>query len=244
MWKLLSETRSRSLAAFMTGAGIVTLFVLVQSVTGKLVSEDLPFAWGWVAINLMPGLLLLLYAILRHRAPAKLVHPAAHRVLVLGTYGYALMLLMTFLALGLALRQGISVIGYFKNSLNWLLPAQGILLLGYLLAFYRKKEIFRPDESTIAAITRQKAEQWRSKGNLQRYQCFELVATNQLPAAFDTLKAAFAGKKTANHHATITLESQFRTLQTQRNMNTIDRGEAQVLLNRITMGVLNLIEEL
>lgn len=244
MWKLLSETRSRCLYASMIGASVVTLFVLIQSITGKLAPEDLPFAWTWVAVNLLPGLALLWVNVLRQRTPAKLVHPAMHRALVWGTWGYTGMLLLTFLALGGALQQGNSVVGYFRSSWFWLLPAQLVLVGSYVLAFYRKESVFRPGEQVITAFSQQKAAEWQQKGNTARQQCFELVAANDMPAAFDALKAAFDGKNTPNHHATITLESQYTELQRQINMNAIEPAQAQIHLNRIAMGVLNLIEAL
>lgn len=244
MWKLLSDTRSRCLNAWMIGSAVVTLFVLIQSVTGKLAPDDLPFAWGWVALNLLPGLILLWVNVLLQRTPAKLVHPSVHRAMVWGTWGYTLMLLLTFLTLGGALQRGDSVVGYFRMSWFWLLPAQLILVSGYVLAFYRKTEIFRPSAEVITAFSQKKAAEWQQKGHELRQQCFELVATNKMPDVFNILKKSFGGKNTENLNATITLESQFNDLQRQRDMNTLEPAQAQIFLNRIAMGVLNLIESL
>lgn len=244
MWHLLSDTRARALYAWILGAGLLTVFVFIQSATGKLEAEDLPFAWLWVAVNLLPGLGLLWADVLLHRAPARLLHPAAHRALVWGTWGYMALLLGTFLALGAALMRGGSVVGYFRASWYWLGPAQGIVLAFYALALYRKQEVLRPDAEVITAFAEQKAAAWKDKGNVRRCQCFELVAENRLPDALALLKQAFEGRDTTNHHAAIELNRQYRALQHERNLNTIDPKEAQILLNRVTIGVLSLIEEM
>jgi len=243
MWHLLSDTRARALYAWIIGSGALTFFVFVQSVTGKLDPDDLPFAWTWVAVNLLPGLGLLWANVLLHRTPARLVHPAAHRALLWGTWGYMALLLATFLALGAALLRGGSVVGYFRTSWYWLGPAQGIVLAFYVLAFYRKQEILRPDAGVITGVAQQKAAAWKEKGNERRCQCFELVSENRLPEVFEVLKQVFEGNNTENHHAAIELSRQHRQLEHERNLNTIDPKEAQLLLNRVTIGVLNLIEE-
>ncbi|MBK9337318.1 MAG: hypothetical protein IPM98_12370 [Lewinellaceae bacterium] len=244
MWYLLSDTRARALYAWITGAGVLTVFVFIQSATGKLAAEDLPFAWVWVAVNLLPGLALLWADVLLHRAPSRLLHPAAHRALVWGTWGYMALLLGTFLALGGALLRGGSVVGYFRASWYWLGPAQGIVLAFYALAFYRKQGLFRPDARVITAFAEQKAAAWKDKGQMQRCRCFELVAENRLPEVFDMLKQAFERRHTANHHAAIELSRQYRALQHEHNMSAVAPGEVQLMLNRVAMGVLGLIEEI
>lgn len=230
--------------AWMIGGSIITLFVLIQSFTGKLAAEDLPFAWTWLAVNLLPGLLLLGVQVLRLRLPAKLIHPVAHKALVWGAWGYVFMLLLTFFSLGLALGQGNSVVGYFRNSWYWLMPAQGLLLLGFWLAFYRKESVFRPSEQVITAVAQQKATQSQQKGNVLRQQCYEWVAANDMDAVFNCLRQAFEGKNAQNHNAAIALEAQHRELKRQVDLQLIDPKEAQIALNRIIMGVLNLIEAL
>lgn len=154
------------------------------------------------------------------------------------------MLLGTFLALGASLLRGGSVVGYFRASWYWLGPAQGIVLAFYALAFYRKQEVLRPDAQTITVFAEQKAAAWKDKGKVRRCQCFELVAENRLPEAFEMLKQVFEGNNTTNHHAAIELNRQYRALQHERNLNAIDPKEAQILLNRVTIGALGLIEEM
>jgi hypothetical protein len=40
------------------------------------------------------------------------------------------------------------------------------------------------------------------------------------------------------------LEGQFNSLSRDRDLNVIDRDKAQIELNRITMGLMNLVEKL
>ncbi len=242
-WKLLSETRRACLRVVLIGTAGVLLLVFAQTVGGKL-SDAVAQGWGWALLVLLPVLLMLWASAMLNRYPAKIIHPTAHQSLVWGSLAYQLFVLLTLLAEPFATREELSIVGYFAESLWWLLPFQGLLLIGYWLVFYRKDLIFKPNEKIILDFAAKKAADWEGKGNLPRQQCFELVAANDLPGVFEKMKEIFGKSGGSDFQETLLLQGQFTTLTQARALNTADPDKAQIELNRIGMAVLNLVEKL
>jgi len=242
-WKLLSETRKHSLWAALLGAAAAILLVFIQSVSG-LLEGIMAQGWLWVMAAVLPALLVLWASILLNRYPAKIVHPAAHQALVWGSWTYYLLALATLLAEPFATQGERSLQQYLSQSLWWILPLEIILIAGYWLVFYRKDLIFKPNEKIILDLAAQKAATWESKGHLLRQQCFELLAANDMAGVFETMKKSFEKSGSADLNATVMLEGQYHALNRDRDLNIVERDKAQRELNRIAMGVINLVEKL
>ena len=241
-WRLLSETRKQCILAALIGTALAVTLVFVQSVSG-LLEGITALGWLWVMMVVLPALVVLWISILRNRYPAKIVHPTAHQTLVWGSWTYFLLALLTLLAEPLATRGSRSLQQYLTQSLWWTLPLELMLIAGYWLIFYRKDSIFKADEKIILDFAAQKAATWEAKGNLLRQQCFELIASNDMPGAFSKMKAVFEKAGSAELNAIVLLEGQYNSLLRDRDLNVVDRDKSQIELNRIVMGVLNLGEK-
>ena len=240
---LLSETRKACFRICLAASGIILLLVFAQSVSGKL-DEAGGLAWGWVLAAAVAPLTTIWVSILLNRYPAKLFQPAAHRALTGGSAVYYGLALATLLAEPFATRGETSLVQYLSGSFRWMVPVEIFLLLGYYLAFWRKDSIFRPGAQLIQDFATEKASLWKQKGNPLRQQCFEKIAANDLPGAFDLLKSQFANGKSDDLNAAVLLQNQYSELSRQRDFNLVDPGQAQIGLNRIVMGMMNLVEKI
>jgi hypothetical protein len=119
-----------------------------------------------------------------------------------------------------------------------------LLLTGYGLAFFRKDSIFKPNEQIILDFAAQKASTWQGQGNTLRQQCFELIAANDLPGVFALAKAHLDKTGSPDLNAVILLENQWTELSRRRDLNLVESGEAQMNLNRILVGLMNVVERL
>lgn len=242
-WKLLAETRRACLRVVLVGTALILLLIFAQTI-GRILSGVEAQAWGWVFVVVLPVMLVLWASTLLNRYPAKIVHPNAHQSLVWGSFSYQLFALATLLAEPFAMREALSLVDYLALSLWWMLPMEVILLLGYWLVFYRKDLFFKPSEQVILDFAKQKAADWKGKGNLLRQQCFELLASNDLPGLFQKMKTEFEKSSQEDFKATLLLENQFNSVDRDRALNIVDFKEAQIILNRIVMGALNLVEKI
>ncbi len=155
-----------------------------------------------------------------------------------------LLALLTLLSEPFATRGELSMVQYLTQSYWWLLPMEAILLAGYGLVFFRKDSIFKPNEQIILDFAVQKAADWKGQGNSLRQQCFELIAANKLSSVFSIMKKQFEKTDRNDLNAVVLLENQFTEISRQRDLNLVEREEAQISLNRIVMGLMNLVEHL
>lgn len=240
-WKLLAETRRACLRMVLVGTALILLLVFAQTVGGVLAGIE-ALGWGWTLGIVLPVMLTLWASAMLNKYPAKIVHPNAHQSLVWGSLGYLLFVLLTLLAEPFALRGELSLRDYLFQSLAWLLPMELTLLLGYWLVFYKKDLFFKPSEQILLEFAAQKAAGIKGKGFLAREQCYELVAANDLAGLFANMKAHFEKGNKEDFNAVLLFENQFNQVSRERAMNTVDPKEAQITLNRIVMGALNLVD--
>jgi hypothetical protein len=241
--KLLSETRRACFQVCLSGALMILLLVFVQTISGKL-EDATGFAWIWVIGTAILPLTTVWISVLLNRYPSKLFQPGTHWALVAGTAFYFLLALITLLAEPFATRGDLSTVQYLGQSIWWLLPIEALLLAGYYLAFWRKDSLFRPNAQLILDFAAQKASAWQQKGNTLRQQCFESIASNDMPGAFNLLKSQFSASSGDDLNAVVLLQNQYNELSRQRDFNLVEPGQAQISLNRITMGLINLVEKL
>ena len=242
-WLLLSESRGRILRFWNICTGIVLLFVLIQTVTGKLAGIE-GTAWAWAIGTLIPGLLMLNVGAWTNKSPSKIIHPAAHRAMLAAAMGYLLLVFCTLLFSQAAIEQNdYGLDTWLTRSLTLLLPFQVLILIGFWLIFFKKDSIFRPNPQIILDVANKKAQQARSQGKTLRLQCLDLVAANNLPEAFDHLKAYFEKNNTENFRASVVLSGEYNSLLREAQLNTIDPAQVQRNINRVTIAVLELAED-
>ncbi len=242
MWKLLSDTRRACLRASIIGTGLVFLLVMAETVSGKL-EGAVGEVWLWSLGLTLPALAMLWFGTATNRYPTKLVAPGAHVALVWGSFGFQFLAFLTLLLEPLATRGATSIVQFLTQSLWWLLPFELLLLLGFGLVFYRKDSVFKPNSVAILDFAKNKAADWGKKGNTMAQAVFRLVAENHLTEALAQLRERFEQNGDADgYQAAILFSGQFQTLSRERDLNTVEPAQAQIALNRITMGVLNLAD--
>lgn len=234
---LISETRAKCWRAWKILPPVLFVLFFIQTVTGRL-SPETTQAWIWLFAGLVPGLMVLWASIYLNYHPAKLILQPLHQALVLGTWLYLSLLLLTPLAEPFAQFNGQSTVAFLQASYLWLAPLQALLLAAYALAFIRKEAIFRPDASLIMAYAEEKA--GRADSTHQK-QALNLVASGDLGAALAFVSEQLEKSGSSELQAVILLRSEWSTLQQHRNMNLLEPELAQRQMNRITMGLLNII---
>jgi Effector-associated domain 11 len=242
-WKLIAETRKKCIWAALTGTALCVLLVFVQSVSGML-EGILAAGWGWILLVVLPALVVLWASILLNRYPAKIVHPGAHQVLVWGSWTYFLLALCTLLAEPFALQGERSLQQYLSESLWWMVPLEGILIAGYWLVFYRKDLIFKPDEQVILELAAKKADGLSGENQLARKQCYALIAAGDMAGAFTHIRTILERQGGADLAAVVILEGQYHNLVRERDLAVLERDKAQIALNKIAMGVINMANKL
>ena len=72
-----------------------------------------------------------------------------------------------------------SLADYFRQSYQWLLPFQVVLMAVYALLYFREEALFKPNEKIIKGHMEQKAKKAASaKNNLPQQQAFEQLIAN------------------------------------------------------------------
>ena len=241
MWILLTQTRKRCLWTWMILSGLITVLTLLQTITGEL-SGAATTAWTWILLNLYPGVAFLFLGVLRNRYPSKAIPRNLHLALWWCTFVYLLLALATILAEPLVIRPGRSTQQFLLDSYQWLLPPNVLLLGGYYQAFIRRTPLFMPNESSILSLAAQEAGAWRKKGDLLRSRCFDEIAAGNVAAVFSILREQHS-KNTQLQDNLLVLEGEYNTVIQNRTMNITEPEEAQRQINRITLGVLNLIRQ-
>ncbi|PSR08640.1 MAG: hypothetical protein DA408_18455 [Bacteroidetes bacterium] len=222
---------------------MVTLLLVLQSILGQytgMVSD----IWIWAALVLFPGWFLLLLSQWWNKFPARLVAVTTANGMTWLSVGYLLLLLLTILLSQMAINdRAWSLQRYFQYSYWWLWPFNALLIAGMLLLFYRKEVQKIPDAGVLKALAEKQAAKAADQGHLVRQQCLELLAEAQIPAALALLHEQFNSKE-PEYNQVIVLQSQATLLRRNQDLNLIEPKEAQRQLNRLTMAVLNLAEQL
>ena len=237
MWIPLSRTLRSCLLLWIVTTVLVMLIVLAQTLTGKL-GQAAPTVWTWAALLLLPGLGLLLSGSVLNRHAGKLAPPAPHFLLAALTVLYMLLILLTLFFM---LQNDHGLIAYFQESYWWLAPLKILLLMAFWLAFWRKEQIFQPDQRVILELAGVRMQAAQAKGDQLRSVLFEAIAAGDLGKAFETLKQSRTPDD-RSHADLAMLQGEFTELTRNRDLNLIAPADAQRQLNRITVALINLIQ--
>jgi hypothetical protein len=234
---LLTDTRKKLLGLWMTGTGVVILFVLLQTLTGKL-EEIEGTAWTWVFVNLLPTLLLLFVAAIRNKNPSKVLYLATFRALVGCLAGYLLLMLVTLLVIPVAVRQW-SIEQYFQYSWYWLLPLQIVLLVVLGMLYFRRENQVRPNGTMMVEYLSKKLEFATRTGNLLQAKALKMLTEdNGLEKTLVFLQESV--KLISND--LLLLSARFFQWKEGRDLNTVDQETLQREFNRMTLALIDLIE--
>ena len=139
-----------------------------------------------------------------------------------------------------------SIYDYFMQSYMWLIPFQIILLAVFTSLFYRKQAIFQPNEKIIKDHFKEKAQTALDQNNSFQQEAFDKLINGDYEDLFEQLK--HQTKEIANdsdkYNESVLLQSQYNEWKKNTEMNLIDTKDAQITLNRISMAIVGLIDEL
>jgi hypothetical protein len=239
MLVLLADTRKKLLWLWLIFTIIVMLLFVIQTITGKF-EDILSTAWLWVFINLLPSLALLFVAVLLNKNASKVLLTNTFRAVYASAWAYLLLLLLTLLALPFA-TANYSIEAYLKDAYLWLLPFQIILLVVFCLLYFRKETLFRPNPAIMDAYVNKKAEFSQRTGNDNQKRAFAaLINKDDLTDVLTILRDNLSGSK----NDIILLQSQCANWQRATDLNLTPPDELQRELNRLTIAIINYIEEL
>jgi hypothetical protein len=238
MLVLLADTRKKLLWLWLIFTAVIILLFLIQSITGKF-EDIISTAWLWVFINLLPSLLLLFVAVLLNKNPSKVLLVNTFRAVYSSAWAYLLLLLVTLLALPFATINN-SIEGYLNQAYLWLMPFQLILIALFSLLYFRKENLLRPNAAIMQEYVNKKAEFAKRTGNNNQINAFNALINNDLNAVLILLKNNLKDNK----NDIIILQSQYTNWQKERDLNLTQSDDLQRALNRLTMAIINYIEEL
>ena len=222
----------------------ILLLVFVQTITGKIDGIE-GAVWAWVAVNLLPGLALLFVGAIQNIHGDKVVQRFIFRIILTFSFIYLMLLLMTQLGMSAGIGDQ-SIQEYFIQSYNWLVPFQFLLLSVFTLLFYRKQTVFQPSEQIIKNHFKEKAKSADNQNNAFQKEAFDKLIERDFLGLFEQIK--LHAKETIDDsdkfNETILLQSQYNEWKKNTEMNLIDTKDAQITINRISMALVNLIDEL
>lgn len=239
MLVLLADTRKKLLWLWLGFTAVLVLLIFVQTMTGKF--EDIEGkAWTWIFVHLLPALSLLLLAVLLNKNPSKVLMRAMFRLVYFGALTYLLFLTLTLFAIPARPEQW-SIEEYLSKSYLWLAPFQAVLLAAFVLLYFRKEPLFRPNAAIMQQYVAKKAEFAQRTGHVSQVQAFQLLAGDgSVGTALEYLRSHLISEE----NAIVVLQNQYAEWMKQRDLNLLPPDALQRELNRLTMAAIGFIEKL
>ena len=243
-WILLSEARSKLLRMWNAGTAVLLLFLLVQQTTG-MIADVQKEVWGWFFACLLPGLLLLNGSAWLRRRTDKVLSPGAFRALFwLETLYVGALFCFFFFSRAASNWNDYGLDVYYLRSLWILTPFNLLLLAGFVLLFYTRENPFKPSPMVVMALAGAKAAAAQRNGLVQQAACLEAVRESDLPRVFDLMEHWFSAHSPAGLSSVSVLRGQYHQIKQALDLQTIRQTESQIALNRLTVGIIDLIGEI
>ena len=238
-WHLVADVRTGLLRRWIPLAAAILIMVLLQTVGGRYEEHSTTLlAWSWLALGVLPGTLMLYFSSWMNKYPAKLVAPSAYRSLRGIAIAHLVLMLITLLLLPIAL-QNMNTQDFLNLSLLWVVLGSAIVSAGFYLLFFRKESRLRPNALILKEVAQQEAEKARKAGSIERLQCLELVAANELGEALQLLRTSLAHSPDDTDQV-VMLQARYKEVTERLNKGLLDESVAQLEINKITESLLNL----
>ena len=238
-WKLVADVRASMMRRWMPLAAVLLFMLIAQTTGGRYEDRSITFlAWAWLGTGILPGTLLLCLSSWLNRYPAKLIAPGASRSLASIAMIHLCLMLLTLLALPMAIRS-MTLQEYLSFSFLWVATGSMLVTAGFFLLFFKKENKLHPNAQIILGVAKTEADKARQAGQLTRLQCLELIAGNELEQALSHLKIGFHDNPQSTDHVVL-LQSRLKNVTEKQRMGLLDNGEAQLEINKITEALLNL----
>jgi hypothetical protein len=236
---LLEDTRRKLLWLWLAGAVLAGLLTFVRTQTGMY--EDMEaVAWSWYFTHILPTLLLLFVAVIGNRNPSKVVRRSTFFLLYAGGLSYLLLVALTLFGRPDTI-QGQSMEDYLRLSYSWLLPFQALLLALFGIFYFRKEPFFQPNAAIVQAYVGKKTEYAHRHGSLLQIQAFDTLIQ---PDGLARTLAMLAESPGTQKNDLILLQSQYANWTKGRDLNLAAPDQLQRELNRMTLAVIDIIENL
>lgn len=221
----------------MAGAAITGLLMFVRTLTGMFEGIAIN-AWSWYFLHTLPSLVLLIVAVAWNRNPSKVIRTSVFYTI----YACAVCYLLLFLATMFGrpdTSAGQSLEDYLALSNVWLLPFQIVLIFLFGLFYFRKEIAYTPNAAIMTEYIGKKASYMQRNGSLLQVQSLDLLIE---PDGLGKALTLLAGQSRDNH--LILLQGQYANWSKSRDLDTVDPGILQRELNRMTLSVIDFIENL
>lgn len=243
-WKLVADARSQWLKQWTWLAVPLLALVIAQSILGRYESAaDLSAAWGWLCWVLVPSATLLYGSLWLQKYPAKLLHPKSVSTLRMLILLHLLVGLVTLLLMPMVLDNWTPTV-YLNRSLIWVSIPNIALTLGLYLTLWRKEARLRPNTAMLTQVAQAQEQTAGMQHLLQKQRCLQLIAANELPAAFEQMGHYFQQKSEEDYNHLILLKSRYVHVTDQYEKGVVESNVAQIEINRIIEALLNLTKRI
>ncbi len=243
-WVLLGNARSSILRMWNICSAILMIFFTIQQTTG-VISGVQKEVWFWFFICMFPCLTLLNINVWLRRRTDKIISPTIYRSLYFSVIIYLLLVILTVVLSRAAIDMndyGLDV--YYYKSLWILSPFNLLLIIGLGLVFYQRESIFKPSPAAILKLANTKAKIAR-KNNLNfKTHCYDALREDKISEVFQLLYNHFQNHNKDSLNMLILLQNRYNNIIQAMNLNTITLSESQIGLNKITVGLIDIIDTL
>lgn len=238
-WYLVSDARNKLLQYWYVPAVLLFLFLILQSVLGRYIDNEIYLAWEWLLFQLLPISIILHASSWLQKHPTKLISSTLLRTLIYLLLLHIITALLTILLMPFALTDRTPA-SYLKFSFLWTAVPNLLTSIGLYLTFLRQERRLIPNVEILMQVAKQEGEKAHQKGNIKRQLCLELIANNDMLSAFEQMKSYFEPLSSDDLNHLILIQSRFKHVTQQNTMGLIDERDAQIEINKITEAILNL----
>ena len=246
IWILLADTRKKLLWLWVVFTAIIISLFLFMTINNAF-EGVVGTAWTWAFVCLLPMLALLFMGVVLNPQPSKVIKKATFNLVFYGALGYLLLVLATFIGLRAWLNaqteEGIGMDDYFKLSYFWLLPFQLLLLVGAWFLYFAKTKLLKPNEKILLEYAQKKADYARRFGSLSQQKAFDLLVQNDMLSLFELMKTEFSSKND-ERNAVIMLQGNYTRVKETTDFDAEDPAVLQRELNRISLALIDYIEQI
>lgn len=247
-WVLFSDKSHVMQAGGNLLASIILLILMLQAGFGKIYDIEV-MVWTWAAVHVFPAIILINAGRWLNTVPAKVLSCSIWRGVLALVLGYLLMVLLTILAeekaLSLGQAEWVTLEQYLYRSYAWLMPLNILVIIALYLLFFHRSAFSKINSGMLKAIASRKAEQNRSNGGESRAQLLDMIASDDLSGALESLKIHF--NETRQQEAlneVLVLSHELHQTRQAEDINLIPFSEASRAINRITLALIRLTDQL
>jgi len=241
---LITNVRKKLLTLWLIFSAMLLLFFLLQVLNGKYAGME-STAWVWIFVQLLPGLVLLLTATLLHSNRGKAILRGAFWAIAGLTTLFLLFVLVSLAGISGG-QAGQSLSEGFAGSYRYLLPLQGLVLAVFGILFFKKENLFLPDEKALGGLAQDIMAKAKETGAIDRQRAIDLFVAADVPAMLDFLETKIRAKEHAQSslNQVLLLKNNLAHLHRHANYGVTDDRETKREYNRICLAALELTGEI